>query len=186
MRSPRLAVSVFIAVGLALLAVRPSSAQETIRVGFLGPLTGVFAQAGKDMNDGLKLALEQVNYQVAGRKVELFSEDTEGNPSVAAAKYRKLVSHDRINVLTGILLSHIGYSLVPMIDRDQLPTLMFTTPDDLTKRKLPKWRWIPGWSSGSGSSTTCASGWPWREPLRTVSSRRARRRRPARTSSCSR
>ena len=139
MRSLRIVTSAVLAVSLALSSVQPSSAQETIRVGFLGPLTGVFAQAGKDMADGLKLAFEQVNYQVAGRKIELFDEDTEGNPSTAVAKYRKLVCQDRINVLTGILLSHIGYGLVPLIDRDQLPTLMFTTPDDLTKRKLPKW-----------------------------------------------
>ena len=138
MRSRRLALSVF-ATSLALLSTRPAPAQETIRVGFLGPLTGVFAQAGKDMDDGLKFAFEQVNYQVAGRKIELFDEDTEGNPSTAVAKYRKLVSQDRINVLSGILLSHIGYGLVPLIERDQLPTMMFTTPDDLTKRKPPKW-----------------------------------------------
>ena len=42
-------------------------------------------------------------------------------------------------MLSGILLSHIGYGLVPLIERDQLPTMMFTTPDDLTKRKPPKW-----------------------------------------------
>ncbi len=64
MRSLRIAMSVSMAVGLALLSVRPLPAQETIRVGFLGPLTGVFAQAGKDMDDGLKLAFEQVNSQV--------------------------------------------------------------------------------------------------------------------------
>jgi ABC-type branched-subunit amino acid transport system substrate-binding protein len=35
----------------------------------MGPLTGIFAQAGKDMLDGLKMALEQVNYQAGGRKI---------------------------------------------------------------------------------------------------------------------
>jgi branched-chain amino acid transport system substrate-binding protein len=139
MRPVRLAMSAILALAISLLSVEPSPARETVRVGFLGPLTGIFAQAGKDMDDGLKLAFEQINSQVAGRKIELFDEDTAGNPSTAVAKYRKLVTQDRINVLTGILLSHIGYGLVPLIDADQLPTLMFTTPDDLTKRKLPKW-----------------------------------------------
>jgi branched-chain amino acid transport system substrate-binding protein len=139
MTARRMTIAAALALGLAFPAAQPSPAQESIRVGFLGPLTGVFAQAGKDMDDGLKMAFEQVNYQVAGRKIELFDEDTEGNPSTAVAKYRKLVSQDRINVLSGILLSHIGYGLVPLIERDQLPTMMFTTPDDLTKRKPPKW-----------------------------------------------
>ncbi len=116
-----------------------AAAAETIRIGYLGPLTGIFAQAGKDMLDGLKMALEQVNYQAGGRKIELIEEDTEGNSATAIAKYRKLVDHDKIHVMTGILLVNVGNSLVPLIERDRLPTLFLTTPDDLTKRKIAKW-----------------------------------------------
>jgi branched-chain amino acid transport system substrate-binding protein len=139
MRSLRTAAGVVIALALVFLADRPAAAAETIRIGYLGPLTGIFAQAGKDMLDGLKLSLEQVNYQAGGRKIELFEEDTEGNTATALAKYRKLVDHDKIHVLTGVLLANVGYSLVPQIERDQLPTLFLTTPDDLTKRKIAKW-----------------------------------------------
>ncbi len=128
-----------LALALILLAAHPSAAAETIRIGYLGPLTGIFGQAGKDMLDGLKLALEQVNYQAGGRKIKLFEEDTEGNSATAIAKYRKLVDHDKIHVLTGILLVNVGNSLVPLIERDQVPTLFLTTPDDLTKRKIAKW-----------------------------------------------
>ena len=44
-------------------------AADTIKVGFMAPLTGIFAQAGKDMLEGLKLAFEQIGYQAAGRKM---------------------------------------------------------------------------------------------------------------------
>ena len=138
MRLTRVVVS-FVTLGLIVLVARPSAAAETIRIGYLGPQTGIFAQAGKDMLDGLKLSLEQIGYQAGGRKIELFEEDTEGNSTTAIAKYRKLVSHDRIHVLTGVLLANVGNSLVPLIERDQLPTLFLTTPDDLTKRKIAKW-----------------------------------------------
>ncbi|HZP37200.1 MAG TPA: ABC transporter substrate-binding protein [Methylomirabilota bacterium] len=120
-------------------AAAPASAAEPIRIGYLGPLTGIFAQAGKDMLDGLRMSLEQAGYQAGGRKIELIEEDTEGNPATAVAKYRKLVSHDRIHVLTGVLLVNVGNVLVPLIEKDQLPTLFLTTPDDLTKRKIAKW-----------------------------------------------
>ena len=120
---------------VCLAGAGPAAAQEPIRVGFLGPLSGIFAQAGKDMLDGLKLGLEQAGAQAAGRKIELHEEDTEGNPATAQAKYRKLVAQDRIHVLTGVLLVNIGYGLVPPIERDRLPSLFLTTPDDLTKRR---------------------------------------------------
>src|SRR5437899_417934 len=132
----------FLAGSLSLAALpvaRPAAAAESIRVGYLGPQSGIFAQAGKDMLDGLKMAFEQVNYQAAGRKIELIEEDTEGNPATAQAKYRKLVQQDKIHALTGVLLANIGYALVQPIERDTLPSLFLTTPDDLTKRRPTKW-----------------------------------------------
>lgn len=129
---------------VALLVLAPSlpavgAAAEPIRVGFMAPLTGIFAQAGKDMLDGLRLSFEQIGYQAAGRKIELIEEDDEGQPAKALAKYRKLITQDRVHVLTGVLLVNIGYSLVQPIEGDRLPTLFLTTPDDLTKRRPTKW-----------------------------------------------
>jgi branched-chain amino acid transport system substrate-binding protein len=139
-RAPRLAHAVaLVAVVAWLVAPGVASSAEPIKVGFLAPMSGIFAQAGKDMLDGLKMGLEASGGQVAGRKVELIEEDTEGNPATAQAKYRKLVQQDKIHVLTGVLLANIGYALVPPIERDQLPSLFLTTPDDLTKRRPPKW-----------------------------------------------
>jgi branched-chain amino acid transport system substrate-binding protein len=131
--------SAVLVVFLVLAGVPHARAQEPIRIGYLGPLTGIFAQAGKDMLDGLKLSLEQAGYQAAGRKIELIEEDSEGNPAKALARYRKLVASDKIHVLSGILLSNIGYSLVPLIEADHVPTLFLTTPDELTKRRPTKW-----------------------------------------------
>ena len=114
-------------------------AAETIKVGFMAPLSGIFAQAGKDMLDGLKMGIEASGGQAAGRKLELIDEDDEGNPATAQAKYRKLVQQDKVHVLAGVLLANIGYALVQPIERDELPSLFLTTPDDLTKRRPPKW-----------------------------------------------
>ena len=129
-----------LAVAVLLFApATPAAAADPIRIGFLGPLSGMFAQAGKDMLDGMKLGLEEAGFQAGGRKVELIAEDDESNNATAVAKYRKLVEHDRIHVFAGVLLVNIGYGLAPMIDRDQTPSLFLTTPDDLTKRKRTKW-----------------------------------------------
>src|SRR6266850_612858 len=136
---PMIYRAVSLALSVLLLTTSTAPAAEPIRVGFMGPLTGIFAQAGKDMLDGLKMGLEGAGGQVAGRKLELIDEDNEGNPATAQTKYRKLVQQDKIHVLAGVLLANIGYALVPPIERDGLPALFLTTPDDLTKRRPPKW-----------------------------------------------
>jgi branched-chain amino acid transport system substrate-binding protein len=139
MRRLGFAAALVALVTVVALAPACAHAADVIRVGFLGPLTGIFAQAGIDMRDGLRLGFEQLGYQAAGKKIEIVEEDTEGVPATALAKYRKLVSQDKIDVLTGVLLVNIGYALAQPIERDQLPTIFLTTPDDLTKRKRTKW-----------------------------------------------
>jgi branched-chain amino acid transport system substrate-binding protein len=133
------AIGVVAAVLLVAGVASPVTAAESIRVGYLGPLSGIFAAAGKDMLEGFRMAFEQAGWQAGGRKVELVEEDTEGNPATAQAKYRKLVAQDRIDVLAGILLVNVGYGLAPVIERDRLPSLFLTTPDDLTKRRPAKY-----------------------------------------------
>src|SRR5918996_439480 len=114
-RSRRAAV-----LGLLLLAFAtdPARAADPVKIGFIAPLSGIFAPAGKDMAEGIRMAFEQAGYQAAGKKLELIEEDHEGNPATAQTKYRKLVSQDKIHALAGVLLSNVGYGLVPPIERD--------------------------------------------------------------------
>ena len=59
-------------MAVAVVGIAGSAlAADTIKVGYLGPLTGIFAQAGKDMLDGLKLGFEQAGGQVTGKKIEV-------------------------------------------------------------------------------------------------------------------
>ena len=116
--------------------------------GLQGPLSGLFAQAGKDMQDGLGFYFEQTGYRAAGRKIELIDEDDEGNNAPAIAKVRKLVGRDRVHGFAGVLLVNIGYAPAPMIDRDQVPSLFLATPDDLTKRRRLKWMVRTAFSAG--------------------------------------
>jgi branched-chain amino acid transport system substrate-binding protein len=126
-------------LGLLAGAAGSALAADPVKIGFIAPLTGIFAPAGKDMLEGIKMAFEQAGHQAAGKKLQLIDEDNEGNPATAQAKYRKLVSQDNIHALAGVLLSNIGYALVPPIERDRLPSLFLTTPDDLTKRRPSKY-----------------------------------------------
>src|SRR5205823_5609911 len=96
----------------ALLAPVATGAQDgPIRIGMLAPLTGPFAQVGKDMLNGAEQYLDEIGRVAAGRPLELIVEDSEGNPSTALNKARKLVEQDKVHVLTGGLLANVGYAL---------------------------------------------------------------------------
>jgi branched-chain amino acid transport system substrate-binding protein len=152
MTSFRLRVlAAFLVTVIALPLAAPSGpAAQTgpIRIGFLAPLTGPFAQVGKDMVNGSELFLDETGRQMAGRKVELIVEDDEGQPATALNKSRKLVEQDKVHVLTGGLLANIGYALQPFIDGAQVPaTYPVIASDDITQRKPAKWIVRTGWAT---------------------------------------
>ena len=59
--------------------------------GVLVPQTGAFAGLGADGVEGVKLAFEEINYEIAGRPVQLFFEDTAADPTLAVQKTQRLV-----------------------------------------------------------------------------------------------
>ena len=60
--------------GTALALAAPAQAED-LNIGFIAPMTGGFAQVGKDMVDGFQLYLDEVNGDFAGAKVKLIVED---------------------------------------------------------------------------------------------------------------
>lgn len=90
MRIHRLA-TLMLVVPLMLTASGRAFAAEPIRVGFMAPLTGIFAQPGKEMLEGLKLALEHAGYQTAGLTEYLFDRFAfAGTPEEIRGKVQRL------------------------------------------------------------------------------------------------
>lgn len=147
MRAPTLMVALLLA-SLAGLA-SPATAQGPVKIGFIAPLSGAIAQAGKDMYSGCELFWEESGWQLAGRKLEVILEDNEGQPAAALTKARKLVDSDHVNMLAGVILSNVAYALVPYIEAQGIPTIYpINSADDLTQRKRPKWLIRTGFSAG--------------------------------------
>ena len=146
----RIVASAVLLAFLASLAAPVGAPAQSgpIKIGFLAPLTGPFAQIGKDMVNGNQLYLNEVGGQVAGRKIEVVVEDDEGNPATALNKSRKLVDQDKVAIVTGGMLANVGYALQPYIDGQKLPaTFPVIAADDLTQRKPAKWIVRTGWST---------------------------------------
>jgi branched-chain amino acid transport system substrate-binding protein len=150
----RRALAIFALIGLLSAAgllsgqtAPPQTAQDPIRVGFLAPLSGAYAQNGRDILNGMLLYLEQIGYQAAGRRIELIIEDDEAVPANSLTKARKLVELDQVDLMTGALLSSTGYALAPYIEASQIPMLYpVVSADDLTQRLRGRWIIRTGWT----------------------------------------
>jgi branched-chain amino acid transport system substrate-binding protein len=86
-----------IAAAALLLAAQTATAQDmVVKIGVTGPLSGANAFAGKDNENGVRLAVEELNaakLKIAGKtvKFEMVSEDDQGDPKTGVVVAQKLV-----------------------------------------------------------------------------------------------
>lgn len=102
-----------------------SHAQEKpLKIALLTSLSGPFASLGASMRAGLELYLEQSNYQMGGRKVELIIEDDHGKPDEAIRKVRKLIARDQVDILGGVIAANIALAIRDIVHDARLPTFI--------------------------------------------------------------
>src|SRR2546422_93248 len=127
-------VYVLMAWGVALAVTfggGVAAQQGPIKIGLIVPLTGVFSANGRDVANGLAMALNQVGNKVAGREIQVLTED-EGTPAQALTKARKLVEFDRVDVLMGPLRADSGLALHDYIVEQKIPAIyLIVSADDI-------------------------------------------------------
>jgi len=141
-------------LALGMGVSQTSTAAEELRIGFVAPMTGGFAQVGKDMSNGFQMYLDEVGSNFAGAKVKFIVEDDEAKPPVGVRKAEKLVLQDKVQMLVGGLLASTGYALAPVSTR--LKTVYIASipsADDLTQRQSAEYPYVirTGWTSSQPS-----------------------------------
>ncbi|MBP0590925.1 branched-chain amino acid ABC transporter substrate-binding protein [Paraburkholderia sp. LEh10] len=118
-------------IGLAVvgisLAGNQSIAQQVVRIGVSAPLTGVSAANGKDIENGVRLAVDEANAQhirLDGQEVrfELNSVDDQGDPRVGVQVAQKLVD-DGVVVVVGYYNSGVALPASPIFAKAGIPLM---------------------------------------------------------------
>ena len=73
------------------------------------------------MVTGTKMFLDEVKYMAGGRKVELIVEDEGATPATAITKARKLLAHDKVDIVAGVFLHPGAYAVAPICEEASLP-----------------------------------------------------------------
>src|SRR5712664_1503301 len=89
-----------------LLAASSVCAQQTIKIGLINVLSGQFADAGAQLDNGVKTYMKQHGDTVAGKKIEIIRRDVGGvAPDVAKRFAQELVVREKVDILAGFLLT---------------------------------------------------------------------------------
>ena len=78
-----------------------------LRVGFMLPYTGTFAQLGVAIENGVRMAIAEKGGKLGGREIEWFKVDDESEPAKGIENANKLVQRDKVDVLIGTVHSGV-------------------------------------------------------------------------------
>lgn len=116
-----------------------AEARRPVRLGIILPYSGVYAQLGQDITNGMTLYFEQVGSEAGGRPIEMIREDETADPDVAMRRVRKLVESDRVDMVSGLVSTAAAYAVRDYIHEQQILLLVSNAGGDaLTRdRKSP-------------------------------------------------
>ena len=131
-RLTKLAVRLSLATALVVSATSTLAA-ETIKIGWLSSLTGALSSAAIAENQGVQLAVEEINKSggILGRQIELLTRDTAGDPTKAVNFAQQLAFSDKVHFVIGPVNSGEGLAAVPILARAGVPNLVIGAIDEL-------------------------------------------------------
>ncbi len=104
-----------------------AQSSEPLRIGFLTVKTGPLAAGGAQQEEGAALFLKERNGVLAGRKVELITKDTAGNPATAKTRTQELVEREKAGVIIGPLATNEALAIDGYIRETKVPLITTTS-----------------------------------------------------------
>jgi branched-chain amino acid transport system substrate-binding protein len=121
------------------------------KIGLLTVKTGPLAQGGIQMEQGLATFLKEKNNTLSGRKIELITADTGGNPAGARTKAQEVVERNGVDVILGPLAAFELLALTDYVRQKQVPLISLAAAEDVTQRSANPYVIRPSASSGQCS-----------------------------------
>ena len=121
--------------------LRAQAQSGPLKVGVVLPYTGVYAELGVSITQGMKLVFARENDMVAGRKIEMIQEDDEMKPPVGIRKMEKLIDSDKVDILTGPVHSGILMGMRDKVHSSKTILIVSNAGADAISRERCS-RWI--------------------------------------------
>lgn len=117
----KLLVGSFLAL-VSILCLGAQSASKPIVIGVLGAMTGTSASLGKAQQQGVDLAIKEINAAggILGRKVNAVYRDDEANPTTSLTAAQELIDKEGINFLVGTTNSTPAATVFPFLQENKI------------------------------------------------------------------
>ncbi len=122
----------------------PTPAVKEVKVGVLLPLTGPASHEGWYARHAIELAIEHINKRggvksLGGAKLVPIFADTTGKPEVGMAECERLITLEKVDVLTGCYQSAVTFPVSGVAEKHKVPFMVADAISDKITEQGYKW-----------------------------------------------
>jgi branched-chain amino acid transport system substrate-binding protein len=151
---------------LAVTCTAPAIAQDTIKIGFVAPMTGSYAAYGQGFYDSMRAYMANYGDTVAGKKVEIIVRDnTTNTPDNAKRLSQELATRDNVDFLAGYALTPDALAVASVANQAKKPTIVMLGATAGLTAKSPYFARVS--YSNEQTSATMAK-WAYKNGIRKV------------------
>ena len=114
-----------------------AAAVDKVQIGFLNPLSGANADAGKHDLDAAQLAVKHINESggiksLGGAQVELVVGDTTSDATQSAQIAERIISQNNLSGIVGTGFSGLTMPILPVVEKYEVPMVTNSINDKIT------------------------------------------------------
>jgi branched-chain amino acid transport system substrate-binding protein len=128
------------AIASAGLPITAAAQSKDVKVGFLLPLTGAFAEAGQLIKSAIDMAVEEINQaggikSIGGKLIAVYGNSS--SPDEANTETNRMISSEKVSAIVGAYSSGATISSTVIAERASIPYLVPNAlADEITERGL--------------------------------------------------
>ena len=140
--------SVVVAAGLAAMALTVQA--QSVKIGFMGTLSGPAGALGQDQYDAFMLGVEHLGGKLGGAAVQVIKEDDQLKADLGVQLAQKLIERDKVDIITGVTFSNVMMAIhKPITDANVLLVGSNAGPSPLTGKGCSKNFFSTSWNNDS-------------------------------------
>jgi branched-chain amino acid transport system substrate-binding protein len=164
----RTKLSLQAAVGVAIagaVGLASAQAQETVKIGLILPMTGGQASTGKQIDNAVKLYMQQKGDTVAGKKIEVILKDDAAVPDNTKRLAQELIVNDKVNFIAGFGVTPAALAAAPLATQAKVPEIVMAAGTSIITERSP---YIVRTSFTLAQSSTIIGDWAAKNGIKKV------------------
>jgi len=164
-RGKRLALGVGAAMVATVIAGGGARADDAFKIGLIVPMTGGQASTGKQIDNAIKLYMQQHGDSVAGKKIEIILKDDAALPDNTKRLTQELIVNDKVNVIAGFGVTPAAFAAAPLATQGKIPEVVMAAGTSIITERSP---YIVRTSFTLAQSSTIIGDWAVKNGIKKV------------------